>query len=199
MNQQELFDLGGKTVLVTGAAGSVGRYAVQFAKLGGARVIGTVSSAEKEASAVAAGAGCGAASGAGGCRAGSLRLNGTSLVSCSGRSTPSSSSRSRSNASARPTRSPPVLPSWPHRWPVTSPAKPFMSTVACTWPEGQWSVVARAEARRFTLRRRMVRNWKRRPCAIKIAARFPRTKESHKDEQYRRTRTQDCRRAVGRQ
>lgn len=46
----------GETVLVTGAAGSVGRYAVQFAKGGGARVIGTVSGPEKEASACAAGA-----------------------------------------------------------------------------------------------------------------------------------------------
>lgn len=46
----------GQTVLVTGAAGAVGRYAVQFAKQGGARVIATVSSAEKERSARAAGA-----------------------------------------------------------------------------------------------------------------------------------------------
>lgn len=46
----------GLTLLVTGGAGAVGRYAVQFAKLGGARVIATVSSAEKEASARAAGA-----------------------------------------------------------------------------------------------------------------------------------------------
>lgn len=39
----------GKTVLVTGGAGTVGRYAVQMARLGGARVITTVSSDEKAA------------------------------------------------------------------------------------------------------------------------------------------------------
>ena len=39
----------GKTVLVTGGAGTVGRYAIQMARLGGARVITTVSSAEKAA------------------------------------------------------------------------------------------------------------------------------------------------------
>lgn len=37
----------GKTVLVTGGAGAVGLYAVQFAKWGGAQVIATVSSAAK--------------------------------------------------------------------------------------------------------------------------------------------------------
>lgn len=37
----------GKTVLVTGGAGTVGRYACQMARLGGARVIATVSSKEK--------------------------------------------------------------------------------------------------------------------------------------------------------
>lgn len=37
----------GRTVLVSGGAGVVGGYAVQFAKLGGARVIATVSSAAK--------------------------------------------------------------------------------------------------------------------------------------------------------
>jgi NADPH2:quinone reductase len=37
----------GKTVLVTGGAGAVGHYAVQFAKWGGARVIATVSSEAK--------------------------------------------------------------------------------------------------------------------------------------------------------
>jgi NADPH2:quinone reductase len=37
----------GKTVLVTGGAGAVGHYAVQFAKWGGARVIATVSSPAK--------------------------------------------------------------------------------------------------------------------------------------------------------
>lgn len=46
----------GQTVLVTGGAGAVGRYAVQFAHLGGARVIATVSSEEKAAVARDAGA-----------------------------------------------------------------------------------------------------------------------------------------------
>lgn len=46
----------GKVVLVTGGAGAVGRYAVQFAKLGGARVIATVSREDQAASAKAAGA-----------------------------------------------------------------------------------------------------------------------------------------------
>lgn len=46
----------GKTVLVTGAAGSVGHYAVQLAKWGGATVIATVSSDEKAAHARVAGA-----------------------------------------------------------------------------------------------------------------------------------------------
>ena len=46
----------GQTVLVTGAAGAVGSYAVQFAVLSGATVIGTVSSDEKAARAVADGA-----------------------------------------------------------------------------------------------------------------------------------------------
>ncbi len=46
----------GQTVLVTGGAGAVGGYAVQFAKLGGAQVIATVSSAEKAAMAAAHGA-----------------------------------------------------------------------------------------------------------------------------------------------
>jgi len=46
----------GKTVLVTGGAGAVGHYAVQFAKWGGARVITTVSSAAKAEQAKAAGA-----------------------------------------------------------------------------------------------------------------------------------------------
>lgn len=40
-------DLEGKTVLVTGGAGTVGRYACQMATLAGARVIATVSSGEK--------------------------------------------------------------------------------------------------------------------------------------------------------
>ncbi len=41
--------ISGKTVLVTGGAGTVGRYACQMAALGGARVITTVSSDEKAA------------------------------------------------------------------------------------------------------------------------------------------------------
>jgi NADPH2:quinone reductase len=48
--------LGGKTVLVTGGAGTVGFYAIQLAKWAGARVIATVSSAEKGAVASRAGA-----------------------------------------------------------------------------------------------------------------------------------------------
>ena len=40
-------ELAGRTVLVTGGAGSVGRYACQMATLAGARVIATVSSAQK--------------------------------------------------------------------------------------------------------------------------------------------------------
>ncbi|MBL4802037.1 MAG: NADPH:quinone reductase [Emcibacter sp.] len=44
-----------KTVLVTGGAGAVGHYAIQFAKLGGARVITTVSGPEKAAHAKSAG------------------------------------------------------------------------------------------------------------------------------------------------
>lgn len=46
----------GKTVLVTGGAGVVGHYAVQLARWGGARVIATVSSAEKAAHAKRGGA-----------------------------------------------------------------------------------------------------------------------------------------------
>ncbi|MET4837178.1 NADPH:quinone reductase-like Zn-dependent oxidoreductase [Bradyrhizobium japonicum] len=46
----------GKTVLVTGGAGAVGHYAVQFAKWGGAQVIATVSSAMKGEQARRAGA-----------------------------------------------------------------------------------------------------------------------------------------------
>ncbi len=45
-----------KTVLVTGGAGNVGRYAIQLAKWSGARVIVTVSGAEKSAVAKDAGA-----------------------------------------------------------------------------------------------------------------------------------------------
>jgi NADPH2:quinone reductase len=48
--------IAGKTILVTGAAGGVGQYAVQLAKWGGATVIATVSSAEKAAQARAIGA-----------------------------------------------------------------------------------------------------------------------------------------------
>ncbi len=46
----------GKTILVTGGAGAVGSYAVQFARLGGATVITTVSSDEKAKHAAKAGA-----------------------------------------------------------------------------------------------------------------------------------------------
>lgn len=46
----------GKTVFVSGGAGAVGRYAVQFARLGGARVIATVSSEDDAQSARTAGA-----------------------------------------------------------------------------------------------------------------------------------------------
>ncbi|WP_209723472.1 NADPH:quinone reductase [Asticcacaulis solisilvae] len=45
-----------QVVLVTGGAGAVGRYAIQFAKLGGARVIATVSRDAQARSAKAAGA-----------------------------------------------------------------------------------------------------------------------------------------------
>lgn len=48
--------LDGKTVLVTGGAGAVGHYAIQFAKWSGARVLTTVSGALKAAHAAAAGA-----------------------------------------------------------------------------------------------------------------------------------------------
>ena len=49
-------DVRGLTVLVTGGAGCVGRYAVQFAKLGGATVIATVSNDQKAELASSAGA-----------------------------------------------------------------------------------------------------------------------------------------------
>ena len=49
-------DLNGKTALVTGGAGAVGHYAVQWAKRFGALVIATVSSNDKAAHAKAAGA-----------------------------------------------------------------------------------------------------------------------------------------------
>ena len=45
--------LAGQTVLITGGAGSVGRYAVQMARLAGAKVIATVSSPEKARHALA--------------------------------------------------------------------------------------------------------------------------------------------------
>lgn len=48
--------IAGQTVLVTGAAGRVGSYAVQLAKWAGARVIGTAGSAAKVAAAAALGA-----------------------------------------------------------------------------------------------------------------------------------------------
>jgi NADPH2:quinone reductase len=48
--------IAGKTILVTGAAGGVGQYAVQIAKWGGATVIATISSAEKAEQARAIGA-----------------------------------------------------------------------------------------------------------------------------------------------
>lgn len=40
-------DVNGRAVLVAGAAGSVGQYAIQFAKLAGARVIATISGPQK--------------------------------------------------------------------------------------------------------------------------------------------------------
>ncbi|MEM9385030.1 MAG: NADPH:quinone reductase [Pseudomonadota bacterium] len=43
-------DVDGSTILVTGGAGRVGHYAIQWAKLGGARVIATASAARDEAS-----------------------------------------------------------------------------------------------------------------------------------------------------
>lgn len=46
----------GRTIFVSGGAGAVGRYAVQFAKLGGARVIASVGSERGATSARAAGA-----------------------------------------------------------------------------------------------------------------------------------------------
>lgn len=49
-------DVAGQTILVTGGAGAVGRYAIQFAKLGGARVMTTVSNDDKAEIARAAGA-----------------------------------------------------------------------------------------------------------------------------------------------
>jgi NADPH2:quinone reductase len=46
----------GRTVLVAGGAGAVGFYAIQLAKWGGARVVTTVSSEDKQAAALRAGA-----------------------------------------------------------------------------------------------------------------------------------------------
>lgn len=48
----------GQTVLVSGGAGRVGRYAIQWARLGGARVIATASNAEDAAECRALGAEC---------------------------------------------------------------------------------------------------------------------------------------------
>jgi NADPH:quinone reductase len=48
--------LNGRTVLVAGGAGAVGHFAIELAKRGGARVVSTVSSAEKAALAEKAGA-----------------------------------------------------------------------------------------------------------------------------------------------
>jgi len=49
-------DVDGQTVLVTGGAGAVGRYAIQLARWGGAHVVATVSGDEKARIASAAGA-----------------------------------------------------------------------------------------------------------------------------------------------
>ena len=49
-------DVHGQCVLVTGGAGRVGHYAIQWAKLGGARVIATASNADDEATCRQAGA-----------------------------------------------------------------------------------------------------------------------------------------------
>ncbi len=49
-------EVAGQTILVTGGAGAVGNYAIQFAKWGGAKVITTVSSKEKAEIAQAGGA-----------------------------------------------------------------------------------------------------------------------------------------------
>jgi NADPH:quinone reductase-like Zn-dependent oxidoreductase len=49
-------DVEGQTILVTGGVGRVGHYAIQWAKLGGARVIATASTDEDTASCTAAGA-----------------------------------------------------------------------------------------------------------------------------------------------
>lgn len=55
-NLQFAHELEEKWVLITGGAGAVGHYLIQLAKLGGARVITTVSGKEKSAHAVRAGA-----------------------------------------------------------------------------------------------------------------------------------------------
>jgi len=52
----ECSNISEKTLLVTGGAGAVGRYAIQFAKLSGAKVIATVSNDEKSQLATSAGA-----------------------------------------------------------------------------------------------------------------------------------------------
>ena len=52
---RQLGDIAGRSVLVIGASSAVGHYAAQMAVLGGARVIGTVGSADKARHALAAG------------------------------------------------------------------------------------------------------------------------------------------------
>lgn len=52
---RQLGDLAGKTVLVIGASSAVGHYAAQMAVIGGAKVIGTVGSADKARHALSAG------------------------------------------------------------------------------------------------------------------------------------------------
>ena len=51
-------EIGGQTILVTGGAGRVGHYAIQWASQAGARVIATASNAEDRATCLAAGADC---------------------------------------------------------------------------------------------------------------------------------------------
>ena len=51
-------NVGGQTILVTGGAGRVGHYAIQWASRAGARVIATASNAEDRATCLAAGADC---------------------------------------------------------------------------------------------------------------------------------------------
>jgi len=51
-------EIGGQTILVTGGAGRVGHYAIQWASQAGARVIATASNPEDRATCLAAGADC---------------------------------------------------------------------------------------------------------------------------------------------